>query len=108
MHAATTVTLLGTAKHLSLIQDFKGRLAFTFQPAEEGGDQVVVEEGLMERFSISKVLVMHSLSGLSTGQFAIRHSAIMAATLEFIIMITSTGGHAAALTQPAIPSSSDR
>jgi hippurate hydrolase len=96
-HDGHTAMLLGAAKYLCETRKFAGQIAVIFQPAEEdgGGGQVMVQEGLMERFGISRVFAMHNAPGLPLGQFALRPGAIMAETLEFIITVTGTGGHAA-------------
>jgi hippurate hydrolase len=55
----------------------------------------MIEDGLMERFSIDEVYGMHNLPGLPVGRFAIRPGGIMAATDEFNIVLEGKGGHAA-------------
>ncbi|MFZ1681990.1 MAG: M20 aminoacylase family protein [Rhizobiaceae bacterium] len=96
-HDGHTAMLLGAARHLSETRNFAGTAVFIFQPAEEGGGggRVMVEEGLMERFGISRVFGMHNMPGVPLGTFAIRPGAIMASTAEFTITIRGKGGHAA-------------
>jgi amidohydrolase len=55
-HDGHTAMLLGAARYLAETRRFKGRVALIFQPAEEdgGGGQVMVQEGIMERFGISR------------------------------------------------------
>ena len=95
-HDGHTAMLLGAAKYLAETRNFAGAVAVIFQPAEEGGGggNVMVKEGMMERFGIEKVFGMHNMPGLPVGQFAIRPGPIMAATAEFTITIKGKGGHA--------------
>ncbi|KAA0698600.1 amidohydrolase [Neorhizobium sp. P12A] len=96
-HDGHTAMLLGAAKYLAETRNFNGNIAVIFQPAEEGGGggNLMVKDGMMERFRIEEVYGMHNLPGLPVGQFAIRKGAIMAATDEFTITIKGRGGHAA-------------
>ncbi|MEX2694208.1 M20 aminoacylase family protein [Rhizobium mongolense] len=96
-HDGHTAMLLGAAKYLAETRNFNGNIAVIFQPAEEGGGggNLMVQEGMMERFRIEEVYGMHNLPGLPVGQFAIRQGAIMAATDEFTVTIRGLGGHAA-------------
>ena len=96
-HDGHTAMLLGAAKYLAETRNFNGSVAVIFQPAEEGGGggNLMVQDGMMERFNIEEVYGMHNLPGLPVGQFAIRRGAIMAATDEFTVTIKGRGGHAA-------------
>ncbi|MEO3389235.1 M20 aminoacylase family protein [Mesorhizobium sp. CAU 1741] len=96
-HDGHTAMLLGAAKYLAETRNFKGSVAVVFQPAEEGGAgaKAMIDDGLMDRFGISRVFGMHNMPGLPVGQFAIRPGPIMAATAEFTITIKGRGGHAA-------------
>ena len=96
-HDGHTAMLLGAARQLASTRNFAGSIAVIFQPAEEGGagGRAMVEDGMMERFGITKVFGMHNLPGLPVGQFAIRKGPIMAATDIFDITITGRGGHGA-------------
>ncbi|WP_322988487.1 M20 aminoacylase family protein [Hoeflea sp.] len=96
-HDGHTAMLLGAARHLAATRNFTGSVAVIFQPAEEGGGggREMVNDGMMERFGITKVFGMHNLPGLPVGQFAICKGPIMAATDLFDVTITGRGGHAA-------------
>lgn len=96
-HDGHTAMLLGAARYLAETRNFAGTVAVIFQPAEEGGGggNVMVKEGIMERFDIGKVFGMHNMPGLDVGEFAMRPGPIMAATAEFTITIKGKGGHAA-------------
>lgn len=97
-HDGHTAMLLGAAQYLAETRNFDGRVVLIFQPAEEGGGggNVMVQEGLMDRWDIDEVYGMHNMPGHPTGQFAIREGALLAAADEFNITLTGQGGHAAA------------
>jgi len=97
-HDGHTAILLGAAQYLAETRNFDGRAVLIFQPAEEGGGggNVMVEEGLMERWSIDEVYGMHNMPDHPVGEFAIRSGPLLAAADEFDIIITGQGCHAAA------------
>jgi amidohydrolase len=96
-HDGHSAMLLGAAKHLSETRNFSGSVALIFQPAEEGGSggKAMVDDGMMDRFHISRVFGMHNLPGLPLGSFASCDGAIMAAADKFDMVIKGRGGHAA-------------
>lgn len=96
-HDGHTAMLLGAAKYLAETRNFVGNVAVIFQPAEEGGGggNLMVQDGMMERFAIGEVYGLHNLPGLPVGEFAIRKGPIMASTDEFSVTVTGRGGHAA-------------
>jgi hippurate hydrolase len=96
-HDGHTAMLLGAAKYLAETRKFSGRVALLFQPAEEfgGGGEVMVQEGVMERFDISQVYALHNAPGLEVGNFYTTPGPIMAAADTFTIHLTGKGGHGA-------------
>lgn len=96
-HDGHTAMLLGAAKYLAETRNFDGTAVVIFQPAEEGGGggKAMIEDGLAERWGIEEFYGMHNMPGYPVGSFAIREGAMMAATDQFDITITGTGGHAA-------------
>jgi amidohydrolase len=96
-HDGHSAMLLGAAKHLSETRNFSGSVALIFQPAEEGGagGKAMVDDGMMDRFKISRVFGMHNLPGLPLGSFSSCDGPIMAAADKFDIVIKGRGGHAA-------------
>ncbi|MDW4497613.1 M20 aminoacylase family protein [Sulfitobacter sp. D35] len=96
-HDGHTTMLLGAARYLAETRNFAGRVALLFQPAEEtgGGGEVMVQEGVMERFGIGEVYAIHNAPGKDFGQFFTKPGPIMAAADEFHVRITGKGGHGA-------------
>ena len=96
-HDGHTAMLLGAAKYLCQTRNFDGTAVVIFQPAEEGGagGKAMVDDGLMERWSIQEVYGMHNMPGIPAGQFAIRPGPLLAASDGIVIDITGKGGHAA-------------
>jgi len=96
-HDGHTTMLLGAARYLAETRNFRGRVALIFQPAEEtgGGAELMVQEGVLERFAISQVYALHSAPGTPVGQFYTTPGPIMAAVDTFHVDIKGIGGHAA-------------
>ena len=96
-HDGHTAMLLGAAKYLAETRNFAGRVALIFQPAEEagGGGEVMVQEGIMERFGIGEVYAIHNAPGKDFGKFHTTAGPIMAAADTFHIHVTGKGGHGA-------------
>ena len=96
-HDGHTTMLLGTARYLAETRNFAGTAYLVFQPAEEGGGggEVMVKEGLFERFPAEQIYAVHNWPGLPAGQMAVRAGPVMAATDEVIITLRGRGGHGA-------------
>jgi len=96
-HDGHTAMLLGAARHLARTRRFDGTIHFIFQPAEEGrgGAQVMLEEGLFDRFPCDAVYAVHNWPDLPTGHAQTRPGPIMAAADRFDIVLRGRGGHAA-------------
>ncbi|SHI32711.1 M20 aminoacylase family protein [Wenxinia saemankumensis] len=96
-HDGHTVMLLGAARYLAETRNFAGTVALIFQPAEEkgGGADVMVREGVLDRFDIEEVYALHNAPGRPIGAFATAPGPIMAAEDVFDIHVRGTGGHAA-------------
>ncbi|MGH8690919.1 MAG: M20 aminoacylase family protein [Burkholderiales bacterium] len=96
-HDGHTTMLLGAARYLAETRNFDGTAYLIFQPAEEGGGggEVMVREGLFERFPASEVYALHNWPGLPPGQMAVRAGPVMAATDEVQITLRGRGGHGA-------------
>jgi len=96
-HDGHTTMLLGAARYLAETREFAGTVILVFQPAEEGGGggQVMMKEGLFQKFPADEVYALHNYPGLPAGKIAVRAGAMMAATDEVKITIRGTGGHGA-------------
>ncbi|MDA0223907.1 MAG: M20 family metallopeptidase [Proteobacteria bacterium] len=96
-HDGHTTMLLGAARYLAETRNFKGRVALTFQPAEEGGGgaHVMVKEGIMDRFNISEVYGIHNGPNMPEGHILMRPGPMLAAADGFVITIAGKGGHGA-------------
>lgn len=96
-HDGHTTMLLGAAKYLAETRRFKGRVALIFQPAEEGGGgaDVMVQDGVLDRFGIEQVYALHNTPGVPVGHFQTTPGPLLAAVDTFEIQITGQGGHGA-------------
>ena len=96
-HDGHTTMLLGAARYLAETRNFAGRVALIFQPAEEagGGAQVMVDEGVMDRFGIAQVYALHNAPGVEAGSFYTTPGPIMAAVDTFHVHVKGKGGHGA-------------
>ena len=96
-HDGHTTMLLGAARYLAETRNFAGRVALIFQPAEEGGGggDVMVREGIMDRFGIGEVYGIHNVPGVTEGVIQTNPGALLAAVDEFNFTIRGVGGHGA-------------
>ncbi|MCP4821660.1 MAG: amidohydrolase, partial [Shimia sp.] len=96
-HDGHTTMLLGAAKYLAEARKFSGRVALMFQPAEEegGGGEVMVQEGVLDRFDVKEVYALHNVPGMPFGEFHTTPGPIMAAVDTFRVDIQGKGGHGA-------------
>lgn len=96
-HDGHVAMLLGAAKYLAETRRFSGRVALIFQPAEEdgGGGEVMVQEGIMDRFDISQVYGIHNSPNTEFGKFVTAPGPLMAAVDTLYVTVTGRGGHGA-------------
>jgi hippurate hydrolase len=96
-HDGHTTMLLAAARYLAETRNFRGRVHFIFQPAEEmlAGGERMVNEGLFERFPCTQVYGMHTAPNFAPGQIGVRAGPVLAAADTFEITLTGRGGHAA-------------
>ena len=89
--------LLGAAKYLAETRNFAGTVALIFQPAEEdgGGGNVMVQEGMMDRFGIGQVYGIHNAPNVPFGQFLTTPGPLMASVDTAVVRVTGKGGHGA-------------
>ena len=96
-HDGHTAMLVGAAEALASTRRFDGTVYFIFQPAEEheGGAQVMVAEGLFDRFPMDRVFGLHNWPGMPAGNFGVVDGPVMAGADRFEIVVDGCGGHAA-------------
>ena len=96
-HDGHTAMLLGAAKYLAETRNFAGTVHVIFQPAEEGGGggDVMVREGLFERFPMERVFGLHNWPNAPAGTFLWREGPVMAAVANLEVTITGKGAHGA-------------
>ncbi|MTI65188.1 MAG: amidohydrolase [Firmicutes bacterium] len=96
-HDGHMAIVLGFAKYLSKIEKLNRDIVLIFQPAEEGpgGAEVIVNEGILEKFNIKEVFGLHILPDVKEGKVATIPGAMMAKTGEVDITIKGKGGHGA-------------
>ncbi|MCV1079980.1 M20 family metallopeptidase [Escherichia coli] len=96
-HDGHTTILLGAARYFAETRRFNGTLRLVFQPAEEmiNGGEIMVKEGLFDRFPCDVIFGMHNMPGLPVGKFFFQPGALMASMDQFHITVRGCGGHGA-------------
>lgn len=97
-HDIHTSVLLGAALVLNEKRnDFKGKIKFIFQPAEETmqGAKYMIDQGVLSKPEVDHIICLHTWPATDAGKIGIRHNTIMASTNRFEIKVFGDGGHAA-------------
>ncbi|HCO4023445.1 TPA: amidohydrolase [Escherichia coli] len=96
-HDGHTTILLGAARYFAETRRFNSTLRLIFQPAEEmiNGGEIMVKEGLFDRFPCDVIFGMHNMPGLPVGKFFFQPGALMASMDQFHITVRGCGGHGA-------------
>jgi amidohydrolase len=102
-HDSHTAMLLGLAAALSAERaSLPGSVLFVFQPAEEGapegeegGAQLMLKEGVFDKYPPQAVFGMHVWAGLSVGQLAYRSGPLMAGVDSFKVIVRGKQSHGA-------------
>ena len=89
--------LLGFAEYVSKLKDLNKTIVFIFQPAEEGpgGAKVIIEEGIFEKYNITKIFGIHLYPGLEEGLYGLVNGPMMAQNGEFNIHVHGKSAHGA-------------
>jgi amidohydrolase len=98
-HDGHVAILLGAARVIAARRDaLAGTIVLCFQPAEEGkgGAKAMLDEGLLERFGVTRAYGLHLFSQLATGVLGFREGPFYASSDSLEIRIDGMGGHAAA------------
>lgn len=97
-HDGHVTTLLGAAKLLSENPEFDGTAIFLFQPAEEPGKgaKAMLDDGLLQRFSIDEIYGMHNTPAYDQGIVCTRKGGYCSSEDNFKIEIHGRGAHASA------------
>ena len=96
-HDGHTSMLLGAAKYMAETRNFDGTVYLYFQPAEEngGGANIMLEEGLFDKFRPDEVYAMHNWPNMPVGKFGVATGPVMAAPDSWKMTINGKGGHGA-------------
>jgi amidohydrolase len=102
-HDAHTAMLLGIANAMaSMRKELPGQVMFVFQPAEEGapageegGAQLMIEDGVFRDFRPDAVFGMHVVSAYAVGNVALRAGGEMASSDTFRITVHGRQSHGA-------------
>lgn len=100
-HDLHVAMLMGAATYLTDIQDqLHGNVLFIFQPAEEGappgeegGAELMLAEGLFERYQPDVVMGIHVWSAGTTGHIGYRKGPLMASSDRFEIFVKGEQTH---------------
>jgi len=100
-HDTHIAMLIGTATILNKMKSqLKGKVVFVFQPAEEGappgeegGAELMVKEGLIEKYGIDVMFGQHISANTDVGKITYRLGGIMAAVNRLTIKVKGKQTH---------------
>src|ERR1700754_2600650 len=100
-HDSHTAMLLGIAQIFAGVREtLPGNVLFIFQPAEEGppagedgGAELMLREGLFDKYHPDVIFGMHVWSGDRVGEIAYRAGPVMAAVDSFTIVVKGRQAH---------------
>lgn len=97
-HDGHTTILLAAAKYIASENcKFNGTVHLIFQPAEEaaGGADLMIKDGLFDRFPCDCIFALHNMPGVPAGKFGFYSGNFMASADTVKITIKGYGGHGA-------------
>ncbi|WP_350344738.1 M20 family metallopeptidase [Proteinivorax tanatarense] len=96
-HDGHMAILLGFAKLLASMPPPEKTIVLIFQPAEEGpgGAKKVIDEGVLEKYSIESIFGIHIFPGLDEGKLGVVDGPLMAQNGEVDIKIQGRSSHGA-------------
>lgn len=98
-HDVHAASLLGTLIVLNKLKEsFEGTIKFLFQPGEEllpGGAKLMIEEGVLKKPDVLRILGQHVYPDLEVGQVGFKSGTYMASADEIYFTVKGKGGHAA-------------
>jgi amidohydrolase len=100
-HDSHTAMLMGIAQVLAGVREsLPGNVLFIFQPAEEGapageegGAQLMLKQGLFDKYRPEVIFGMHVWAGWRVGDIGYRAGPLMAAVDSFSIVVTGRQAH---------------
>lgn len=100
-HDLHMAMLMGAAEKLASMKDeISGTIVFIFQPAEEGapgdeegGAELMLKEGMFEKYKPEVVFGIHVWSAGNTGHISYREGPLMASSDRFEITVKGTQTH---------------
>ena len=100
-HDSHVAILMGAAEVLTGLKDkLSGKVVFVFQPAEEGappgeegGAQLMVKEGIIDKYGIDVFFGLHISSGLDVGKIMYKPLGMLAASDRFVIKVKGKQTH---------------
>lgn len=103
-HDTHVAMLMGTAEVLAAVQkELHGNIMFVFQPAEEGapkgeegGANLMLRQGIFDKYKPDVAFGLHIMSSLNTGQIGYRSGPIMASADTFDITVKGKQTHGSA------------
>lgn len=96
-HDGHMAMLLGFAESIKNKTLLKESIMLIFQPAEEypGGARVIIEEGFLKRFNVTKIFGIHLYPELEEGIYGLTSGAMLARNGEFNLTLIGKSSHGA-------------